>query len=639
MGGVRAGAKDQVVVAVAVEVHVGHEVGAHVVGAARREGHVVVVQVQVTGDGAEEDADLAVVVAGRADEDVLLAVPAQVVAALHLALADVVVARLPADGGDGGLVHLVLAGVRAVDQVGLAGVGGVGVGLACPHQQLENAVAGPVSGQPRAAAQAVVALVSVEREGGQGGDLQRAHGSMDQVGGAGLVAVGAHPRRADQDVVVAVTVHVTDGQPVAHVVPARVGLDGVAVAQGAPVGEGAVEHPDRAAAGAVGAGPGRPHDEVLGAVTVDVTDAQAVREEVAAVTGDEQVGVLLGPVLGGPLALLEGVLLVAVTVVDDAVVAGLRGAGEAQGVVVVAVLAHLDPGAGVLALGDHGVGVAVAVVVRVLVEGGHRGALGAAVLVVRDAVAVLVGVGVVTDLRVRGADGGVAVVAVGVVQHQVGGGLAGLHAGVRGVSEAVAVRVEVPGLLGLGLDLVVLVVDQTVAVVVYAVADLDGLGPGVGVQIVAVAVDLDEAVRGLAGDLAGRGGADPVAVGVQEEGDLVRGVLVGVAIAVVVDAVADLDAVGVCVSVVVVAVAVELGEAVPVVVEFVVGGAREGGKEEEHGSSWAGFGFLRRLGGSSRQNRSRNQSRGTSVSSSSTCSGSPSSSKMSSGSCRLWGVG
>ena len=339
------------------------------------------------------------------------------------------------------------------------------------------------------------------------------------------------------------------------------------------------------------------------------------------------VGVLV-PVLVG-----DALVHRAVAVVVHAV-AGLVGAGVLVLVRVVAVRVVRDVAAGLIT-GLGGVrAVAVAVLVRVRVPGGQARHL--AVLVVDQAVAVVVLP--VADLGAVRAHVLVRVVAVRVVRDVAAGLLAGGQSAV-GVAVAVLVRVGVP--VRGARDARVRVVGQAVAVVVHAViADLGGRrvdlglavvavlasGPAVGVGVlvgdrsVAVvvrgvrAVGLVRArVEGLVGVvavprlrrvvlglLAGQHVVfDPVAVAVlvQEPGQRVLGALhvevVHAPVAVVVEAVAELDGVRVHLGVAVQAVAAvrhpaggglagalhvgRRAEAVAVLVRVPVAGVRGGG--------------------------------------------------------------
>ncbi len=150
----------------------------------------------------------------------------------------------------------------------------------------------------------------------------------------------------------------------------------------------------------------------------------------------------------------------------------------------------------------------------------------------------------VAQLSRAGASGRVFVVAVLVVGDEADGHGAG-HPRDRGVAEEVTVAVLVPrGQQPL--------VDAAHAVVVDAVADLGGGGLHRGVRVVAVAAAFGAAVAHPAVGERGRVVAVAVAVGVNPDGEVQA--VVGFAVAVVVDAVADLVRVRVRRGIVVVAV-------------------------------------------------------------------------------------
>jgi hypothetical protein len=263
---------------------------------------------------------------------------------------------------------------------------------------------------------------------------------------------------------------------------------------------------------------------------------------------------------------------VAVAVVVDAVVADLdatrvreRAGVVAVDVVGIAIVVVVDElrGRGVLGRGVTGVGRRG----RVL----GRGRV-ADVFVVDHAIAVVVDR--VADFLGVGVDGRNAVVAVGRVGH-VARGLVALVARLGRVTVAVGIDVGIPAVAVE--QIFVLPVGETVTVVVELVADFLGVGVDVRVGVVAVLVVVDVA-RGLRTGV-DRGADVTVAVGVGvvvpdvgRTGVEIRVGIVGEAIAVVVDHVADLVGVRVDVRIGIVAVDV-IGEAVAVFVDG-LGGSR-----------------------------------------------------------------
>ena len=237
---------------------------------------------------------------------------------------------------------------------------------------------------------------------------------------------------------------------------------------------------------------------VVDGVAVLVRVRVDIHVHVVAVGAAHRVGVVAVAVDVGPVA--------AVAVLVLAVVGGFAGP-------------RVDDGRGVVAVDGRGVPVPVVVGV----QADRVGRVDMAVAVVVDAVVAALGlvwVGV-----------GVLVVAVGVVHHPSRDDLAGVDE-VGAVAEAVPVSVRVPVHEEHG------VVDETVAVVVRAVAALGGARVDARVRVVAVGGVVDVAIRGLA-DLDGLetvAVAVAIGVGVERHGD----VLVHLAVAVVVDAVADL---------------------------------------------------------------------------------------------------
>jgi hypothetical protein len=195
-----------------------------------------------------------------------------------------------------------------------------------------------------------------------------------------------------------------------------------------------------------------------------------------------------------------------------------------------------------------------------------------AVVLVRVAVAVVV-VAVVAVLGSIRADVVLAIVAVFVVVDVGARLVTGIRRG-RARAVAVAVAVVVPGVRVHGV-----VVHRSVAVVVRAVADLRRAGVDGAVAVVAVVV-VGHVARGLAAGVAGRG-AVPLAVAVRIPVEGRLDTLVDVAVAVVVDLVADLGLAGVRVLLAVVAVfvtgvvvrAVHLAHVVAVFVGTLDGGA------------------------------------------------------------------
>ena len=192
----------------------------------------------------------------------------------------------------------------------------------------------------------------------------------------------------------------------------------------------------------------------------------------------------------------------AVAVVVDGV-AGLGRAGVDGGAGVVAVAAQGDEAArGDTGAIDRGHGaVAVAVDIRVGVEGvGGEAFVGAARAVVVDAV---------TDLGRARPDGGIGVVAVGAVRDIARGRAARAgRLGHRGVAVAIAVAVLVVG------DRRETLVDRRVAVVVETVAELGRAGIHGVARVVAVGAVRHIAGRLRAGDLGGAARAEGVAIGV-----------------------------------------------------------------------------------------------------------------------------
>lgn len=233
---------------------------------------------------------------------------------------------------------------------------------------------------------------------------------------------------------------------------------------------------------------------------------------------------------------------IAVAVVVRAVRADLDAGGADELVGVVAVAGVLDVAVGVGAVLLRGVGVAVAVAVQVGVVGVAGLLVDVPVAVVVLRVAVLGGAGV---------DRGVGVVAVGRVRH----GSRGSRAGRARAGSAVAVGVDVVVPVdrvdaGVGIG-------DPIAVVVRAIAVLVGAGEARRVAVIAVGGVGDVALRLVAlGDRGSRGVAEVVAVGVRVPGaGIGAGAGIDHAVAVVVDVVADLGRAGVHADVGVVAVA------------------------------------------------------------------------------------
>ena len=226
-----------------------------------------------------------------------------------------------------------------------------------------------------------------------------------------------------------------------------------------------------------------------------------------------------------------GVLVHAAVAVVVRAIAGLEGRGVASRIGVVAVATVGEPALGGLAGQGADGRVAEAVQVTVLVPGG-------APLRVLVHGTITVVVETVAQLIVARVAGGVVVVAVAGVEHELVGLVAGQR---RGEQVAVAVGVAIPVPPGcihrLGL------VHHAVAVVVVAVAVLLS-GRTTRLAVVAVTRHRHVALGGLtARHHVGRG-AKAVTVRVPVPADLVHRAHVHGAVAVVVDAVADLHAAG-----------------------------------------------------------------------------------------------
>ena len=301
-------------------------------------------------------------------------------------------------------------------------------------------------------------------------------------------------------------------------------------------------------------GPGR--DGVVGVVAVShgrggVQPARVAQREGGGARWGPAVPVGVAVEGGG-----RGGVEAAVVVVDGAVavlvgvggVADLAGARVHRGVGVVAVAqARGGVGPGGVA-GARAARAPVAVPVGVDVPGGEARAGDGAVLVVREAVAVFVRVGGVTDLGGGGVGDGVGVVAVRRVRCAAQAGrIAGEDPGVRRIPVPVAVEVEVPDRGGGAVRVRIGVVREAVAVLVDVggVADLHRRGRDGGVLIVAVGAVEDVPV----GRGAGLDGGVRVAVAVPVEipvpGDVGVGIDRGIvevhqAVAVVVESAADL---------------------------------------------------------------------------------------------------
>ncbi len=179
--------------------------------------------------------------------------------------------------------------------------------------------------------------------------------------------------------------------------------------------------------------------------------------------------------------------------------------------------------------------VAVPVSVEIRVPRRERRGVDLRILIVRETVAVLVDLLEVADFGGGGVGGGVGIVAVQVVLHVSEWRRTGNERDQR-IAESVAVRVAEPGGR---IDRVVLV-DLPVAVVVEAVADFRGAWERDDACVVTVGRVVDEAIGLLALHELGRA-AVAVAVEIGVPRGHVDRVGVDIAVAVVVEAVADLD--------------------------------------------------------------------------------------------------
>ena len=248
--------------------------------------------------------------------------------------------------------------------------------------------------------------------------------------------------------------------------------------------------------------------------------------------------------------------------VDRGLDAGLGGAGVTARVALVAVPPdrHVARGGAVAGLDPGQRAVAVAVTVRV--PGGARAGV-AGVSEVDTRVAVVIDA--VAALGRAGVDRRVGLIAVAADGDRARGADEAVAGGERRGASAVAVGVDEPGagLLGLGGDVGVLVVGEAVAVVVEAVAELGGGGVDGGVRFVAVVAEGGVAGGAYAGVADGVGAGGVAVAVIVEVLEPQRGVLVGrevpvvvvdLAVAVVVEAVADLFLIGVQISIGVVAV-------------------------------------------------------------------------------------
>jgi len=260
-----------------------------------------------------------------------------------------------------------------------------------------------------------------------------------------------------------------------------------------------------------------------------------------------------------------------IAILVHAVAADLLGVRVDAGIAVVAVRAVVAPARWPLAGLAHALRIAEAVPIRVLVPDERVDG----VILVRFAVAVVVRP--VAALLSRGVDFGIAFIAIPALGHVAAGRLAAEQL-VLGISEAVAIAVRIPGGR---IRQVLLLVDQAITVVVLVVAAFDRPRPGLVVQIVAVQAQgrvRMVLVRGLAGHDRLLVAAEAVAVAVGGPGHGVVGlVLVRAAVAVVVDAVAELEHAGVDGRVVVVAVG---AGGVAVEVEVLVAGGLDGAARE-----------------------------------------------------------
>ncbi len=241
---------------------------------------------------------------------------------------------------------------------------------------------------------------------------------------------------------------------------------------------------------------------------------------------------------------VETLVRVSVAVVVHAV-AVLVGTGVDAGIGVVAVRAVGGVTAGHVALSQGETRITVAVGVGVCVPGGRVQG------VVLVEVAVAVRIHAVAVLVRAGVDRGVGVVAVAGRLHEPGR----LEAGVDRCAIAIAVAVVVVVPRGLVGHAQIIIVHQAVAVVVHTIADLLDVRVDGGVGVVAVG-GVGDVAGGLgAGDDPGPGITEAVGVGVCVPERSIHGIgLVGVAVAVVVHAIADLAGAGVDAGIGVVAV-------------------------------------------------------------------------------------
>ena len=295
-------------------------------------------------------------------------------------------------------------------------------------------------------------------------------------------------------------------------------------------------------------------------VVVAVASAVRVHTVVPSVVGAEvDVGVevvAVGPgrvvVTSLPVAVRVVVIgLVAVAV--DAVVPDFGGARVDVVVRVVTVGGIVGVAVGHLARIVGHVGIAVAITVRVRVEGDR---IDRVVFIHR---VVTVVVDVVAVLGSRRADLVRGVVAVVIVLHVAVGNVAGVTGAVR-VTPAITVGVGVVGVLDT-------VVDVTITVLIDAVADLGRTREDAGIEIVAVA-GLDGPLTVARGSVTAHGATELVTVGeaVKIAVDVplghVDGVVVDLTVTVVVDLVTDFVGIGVDIVVRVVAVGTVVGVAV-----------------------------------------------------------------------------